>query len=477
MIRSGLFVFFGNALASLILFVRNVVLARMLPIEDYGIAMTFVIIVSAMELASNMASDRMLVQAPDGDGLPLQSTVQTLEIWRGIILGIGLFFLAAPIATFFRIPEATFAFQLLALVPPVRGLRHLDIFRLQRKKDFRGFVLVPLLAQSLATLMIVPLALWLNDYRAMLFSVLAQHAAMVILSHTFAKRPYRLRFEKELAVRIVKFGWPLMLNGALMFVVMNGDRMIVGNQFGPTELGWFSAAFTLALTPTLIIDKTLQTLFLPMLSRRRNTGRNFYEGAQVVQQMSLFAGVGFAVLMAIVGPWMFLLLFGEKFRPAVELLPLLCVAQGLRVSRSGPSTIAVATSQTTNPAVASAVRVASLPLAFLAAWVGAELHIIVLIAIAGEGLSYLTSVGLLQRRVGMSRKAMVIPLLATAISMALIILIVELRPEPTELGAIFTWTSLVLCLILAGNLIAMSDARRFMIRRFFAGKNPPAPDL
>ncbi|MCT4371043.1 oligosaccharide flippase family protein [Yangia mangrovi] len=475
MIRSGLFIFLGNALGALFLFVRNVFLARLLPLEDYGVAMTFAIIVAVLELASNMAGDRMLVQAEDGDDPRLENTMHLLEIVRGMGLALLLFVLAPPLADFFQAPEALPAFKTLALVPMIRGFRHLDIFRVQRRRDFRGIVMTPLLAQLIACLAVVPLAYWLQDHRAMMLSILIQHALMVLLSHVYAERRYGAVFDRDLVLRIVSFGLPLMINGALMFVVMNGDRLIVANRMGPADLGWFSAALTLALTPTLIIGKTLQTLMLPLLSRRRNAGAGFQEVVQVSLQLSLLAGLAFAVLMSIIGPWLFVTLFGTKFAAAVDILVLLCIAQGMRVARSGPSTIAVATGQTSNPMLASLVRVSVLPLALAAAvWLEADLQQIVLISIVGEVMSYLTSIALVRHRVGLRAGVMTWPLALAGASFALLVLITGISPIPADPRHIFSLRSLLLLVALLCSAMTMQDALRFLSLRLKRSAAPSA---
>ncbi|WP_353475848.1 oligosaccharide flippase family protein (plasmid) [Salipiger sp. H15] len=475
MIRSGLFVFVGNALGSLFLFVRNVFLARLLPLEEYGVAMTFAIIVAVLELASNMAGDRMLVQAEDGDDPRLENTMHLLEILRGMGLAVLLFLLAPVFADFFKAPDARPAFQTLALVPLIRGFRHLDIFRVQRTRDFRGMVLTPLISQVISCLAVVPLAYWMHDYRAMMASILLQHSLMVVLSHLYAERRYGLAFDRQLGLRIIRFGLPLMINGALMFVVMNGERLIVANQMGPSDLGWFSAALTLALTPTLIIGKTLQTLMLPLLSRRRNAGTGFQEAVQASLQLSLLAGLAFAVFMSIVGPWLFVTLFGAKFLAAVDVLVLLCIAQGMRVARSGPSTIAVSTGQTSNPAVASLVRVSVLPIALAAAvWFHADLHHIVLISIVGEVLAYLTSILLVRHRVGLAGGTMTWPLALAGANFALLILIYEVWPIPADPGHIFSLRSVLLLVAMLCSAMTMQDALRFLSLRLKQATPPTA---
>ena len=53
----------GQILAQSFALVRNVIIARLISPDDFGIAATFVITVSLFEMISNLAVDQLLVQA------------------------------------------------------------------------------------------------------------------------------------------------------------------------------------------------------------------------------------------------------------------------------------------------------------------------------------------------------------------------------------------------------------------------------
>ena len=471
MFRRSAFVFGGNIVATAFLFARNVFLARLLPIEDYGIAMTFVILVSAMELATNIAADRLLIQAKDGDDPALENTMHAFEILRGAALAVILFFLAGPLADFFRVPEAIDAFRMLALVPLIRGFRHLDMFRVQRAKNFGPFVKTPLIGQGIATLAVFPLVMLLPDYRTMLASILIQHLLFVVMSHYYAVRPYRIAWSRDFIRRILVFGWPLMANGLLMFLILNGDRMIVGNQFGPATLGWFSAAFLLSLSPSMIIGKTLQTLFLPTLSRRHQQERDFALGAQAAVQAGVIAGLGLAVILATIGPFVFLLLFGPRFEPAMSFLVLLGLMQGIRISKAGPSSISLASGHTTDPLTANLVRICALPVAVAVVVAGGTVTQLVAISILGEVAALLVALFLVNKRTGLTWRAWV-PILLLIGAVGALTVHISIGVEAAA-AAILNPDRLALLLVFLSAYFVARELRKMMRR---LGVREPAAD-
>lgn len=396
MLKSGLLLSTGNILVALLGLVRNVLIARLLSIDDFGIASTFAITMALVEMASNMALDRLIVQAKDGDAPVLQSTLHSIQMIRGIAGAAFFYLIAEPIAWLFGIPEAVWAYQLLAIVPFLRGCAHLDMFRFQREMRFMPFIWTQLTAQGFSTIAAIPLVFWLNDYSAMLYAILLQQLLYSLVSHLVAERSYKLSWDIPVIRRAIRFGWPILLNGILMFVIFQGDRIIIGSDIGITELGWFSAAFTLTMAPSLVIAKTLQGFFLPQISRQEVGSTEFKFLCSVTNQISCFVGLLYVILFATVGPAIFLILYGNKYEPALSVLVLLAVMQGVRISRVGLSTIAHSIAATKIPLVANLFRISVFPITWIIVIKTSNLLAVASIAAIGEGLALVATLYLLR---------------------------------------------------------------------------------
>ena len=443
--RGGLLLIASNATVSVLQLARNILIARLIGVEDYGVAATFAITMALIEMMSNIALDRLIVQDREGDGTRLQASVQALQVARGALGGAILFALAGPMARLFGVPDLVWAYQMLALLPFMRGFLHLDIYRAQRAMNFRPVAITEVSAYLLSTALGVWLALELRDYRAMLYALLAQQALLTLVSHLAAKRGYRLGWDRALVGRAFAFGWPLLLNGALMFGIFQGDRMIVASEIGLVELGWFSAAFTLALTPSLLAARTLQSFALPQLSKAQEDPTAFAPRAAATLEGGLFLGVGFAAAFALAGPPVFLTLFGADFAAALGIVALLGAMQGVRMAKAGPVIVATAKAHTKNPLYANIVRVLALPVAFVLVLRGGGVEAVIWAALGGEAASLAASLWLVRRRLGV-RLRPVLPALAVFIAAIGGIVYYGLAwpPDPARLFATHPAQALVL---------------------------------
>jgi len=419
MFKSGLILSATNITATFLGLLRNVLIARLISVEDFGIASTFAIAMSLVEMTSNIALDRLIIQARDGDKPMLQATAQAINAARGAIGAVVLFLAAEPLARFFGIPEIAWTYQLLALTPLIRGLAHLDLFRLQREMLFASFVRVELASQGLSTIAAVMFSLWLTDYRAMLYTLLLQQVIFTIATHTIAGRPYQWAWERAIVRRAIDFGWPLLVNSLLMFGIFTGDQFIVGSLIGMTELGWFSAAFALTLSPSIIVTKTLQSFFLPQLSKLQDEKDAFCQLATVTMQAAMLAGIVYLVLLVTVGSPLFITLYGSKYEPALAVFLWLAVMQCFRIAKAGPICVAVSKGKTTNPLIANTMRLLMFPCAALLVLNGSGMVTVVYLGIAGELLAFFMSIFLVRLSLRSNKLDLSSPILAFIVLCAL----------------------------------------------------------
>jgi O-antigen/teichoic acid export membrane protein len=422
MLRNGVILGTSNVAAALLSLGRNILIARLISVEDFGIASTFAITMSLVEMTGNIALDRLLVQKLDGDSTSLQATAQGLQALRGGIGAAVLLLIAGPLAAIFGVSAETWAFQTLALIPLMRGLSHLDMFRAQREMLFWPSMKVEVLSILGSTIATVPLALWFPDFRVMLYAILLQQALYTLLSHLVADRPYRWGWDGRIVRHALDFGWPLLFNGVLMFLTFHGDRILVGSLLGMKELGLFSAAFTITLTPTLVIAKTLNTFFLPLLSKVQADRNKFNNLYLVTTQAALLSGVVFAIFCAFAGPILMTWLYGAKYGTAATLIFWLGLMQATRIGKAGPAIVATAKAETKNPMLANIARILTIPIAWVAVRHGSEIATIVGLAILGEFLALLVSLHLLRSRLRLPVRMLAFPLIVSFLLLSAIAL-------------------------------------------------------
>lgn len=399
-------------------FGRNIILARMLGPENFGIGALFAITVSMLEMTSDLSVGQLLIQAKDGDKPEHQYTAQTFTFVRGVILGLLILAGAPLIARAFNVPEATWAFRWLAAVPLIRGTFNLDILRLQRDMRYGPDASSFFLSELVAFLAAYPVAVAVNDYSAVLWVVIIQLSVWTVLTHLFAKRRYRLGIDRAFFGRMISFGWPLIIDGLLLFGIMQGDKLLVATTYTKEQLGLYAAATMLTMIPATMLARIARSIALPLLSSAHTEQAKYATRYSMVSSglgvISALFGAGFSLL----GAWVIVLAYGSQFAGAAAVVAWLGVAQAIRILRIAPTTASMARADTRTMMYANSVRLTLLAPAVMAALGGAELAVIAMWAVVGEAMALVVMLEMVRRRQGLKAGMLWAPALVVAVAIA-----------------------------------------------------------
>lgn len=429
-LRGGTQLVLGSAANFALAFLRNMAVARLISVADYGIASTLMIAVGFVNMATNFGFGQLAVQNRAGDDPDFIAALKGLAVARGLMIAALLFAAAGPVARLFGQGDIVWAYQAIAAVPAITAFVHPDIQRLQRSMRFGMAMLNNLGALVLTLALTWPLAMWLGDWRVMLAIYLIAALTRLVLSHAMAERPFRIGFRRDVAWEGLRFGWPLTLSAIITFAAMQGDRIIVANQFGAFELGLFSAALVLTMSPALQTADILRTFFLPVLSRVQDEAEAFDHRAAFTLQTALCIGMLAILGFALAGPPVFALVYGPRYAAGTAYVGLLGIVFGLQLIRAGTTTVAMARGHTVNMLLANLVRLAFLPVALWAALTGGTVVQVIAIGAVGQLAGLAVSFTLLYARSRLGRPdRMALPLAFGILALALLALDIRLGPD------------------------------------------------
>ncbi len=414
----------GQVLGQIMAFLRNIIVARLLIPEDFGIAATFTLVVTMLEMVSNLSVDRLLVQAEDGDELEFQSTAHAFQVLRGLLVAAFVFLLAWPFSHFFGIPHTLWAFQCVALVPLIRGFVHLDPKRLHRRLDYWRDVVSELVPQLVMILIAWPLALWLNDFSTMLWLLVVQVVGMVLLTHALAERRYAWSLNYSVLKRMLTFGWPLLLNGLLLFLILQGDRFLIGSSLGMSTLAIYTVAFLITSIPAQVVTKVAAALLLPVLSKSQQEPNRFIARYTFTVQALCLIGSAMATVFLFVGHRIVVLTYGPQYDGVNSFIGWLAIMQSIRLLRVVPTIASMAWGDSLSILIGNIGRASFFPGVVVVALLHKPLVWIVLVACAGEVVALAILVFRLRKLyalpTGASLKPMVLTGLSTGLSFAVL---------------------------------------------------------
>lgn len=391
LLSGGMTLLAGHGAAQFIGLIRNLAVARLVSPDDFGLAATFAATLSVLEAASNLAWDKLLIQAPNGDEDSLLATVHTLNIVRGVLVAAAIFLAAGPLAAMFDVPSAQFAFEYLALVPLLRGFAHMDMSRLQRGLRFGPEVAVSLSSAALGTLIAIILAWVLQDFRAMLYGIIAQSLAFAMGSHIVAERIYRVGYRPQHIRQVIGFGWPLLLNGLVIVATSHGDRLLIGAQSGVRDLALYAAAIMLVEALRFLLSKVFGGLALPWLSAVQDQRDEFARRYLLFAAATAVTAIVFFLPGLTLGSTIVVVLFGSDYAGPVLLAVWVAYAGGVRFLRTWTIVTAMAIGDTKNVLIVNCVRPIGIVLGYFLLEAGYDFVAVAIAICAAEILSLAVS--------------------------------------------------------------------------------------
>lgn len=314
----------ANFAQLIILFIRSVLLARLLPVEVFGIyAFATSVVILSSEFANFGMGGAFLHRSPETQNEEQAAAIHfTLKSiftlsWSVLLIGGALVFASGQTQSAILILTATTAGLGMAQTAQLLLIRRVEHRRLA-------------ILQTLNALGTTVVALSLAWQGVTLWALLATDLVTLVLTLTFLYvwRPvWRPRFAwSSPTVRYyLRFGSRNFLAGALYRALDNVDDLWTGIFLGTTALSYYSRAYTFATYPRRIlaapVDAVATGTYAELKGDRHRLSQAFFRTNAILVRSGFFL----AGLLALIAPEFIRLLLGAKWLPMLEAFRLMLI--------------------------------------------------------------------------------------------------------------------------------------------------------
>jgi len=309
--------------------IRTVVLARLLMPEDFGLVGLALVAVATLEILTQPGLQTALIQKREAEGF--LDSAWTVQAIRGVVL-FGLLILSAPVvAALLDSQTLTPVLQVISLYVLIGGFGNIGILFFQKELELRKQFLYEFFSSLVDFAVSVFLAFILRDFWALVWGGLSGHLTRLGLSYLL--HPYRPRFRiAPCEVReLFAYGRWVFGSGILLFLIGQGDSLVVGKWLGVAALGFYQMASLIAYLPATEIANALYQVSLPLYAQMqedRERARRVYLG---ILQVSLVLATPLAVLIALLAPDVARVVFGPAWIPMAGAMQILSLAALVRI--------------------------------------------------------------------------------------------------------------------------------------------------
>lgn len=309
-------------------FIVQIVLARLLLPEEYGLIALITVFITFANLFVQSGFNTALIQKKDADKMDF-SSVFYLSLFVAGLLYVILFVTAQFIADFFREPQLVPLLRILSCTLFFGALNSIQNAYLAKNMMFKKLFFSSLgaIVVSGAIGVITAYSGW-GVWALVAQQLVNQFVVTIILWFTIKWRPSLLFSFKRVTV-LFSFGWKLLVSAVLCTLDRNIRTLIIGKNYSSDMLGFYNRGQQFPEIIGINIDGSIQSVLFPAFASHQDNLKKVKNMMRRAIMTSSFIMFPMMVGLAVVAEPLVKLLLTDKWVPAVPFLQISCAAEAL----------------------------------------------------------------------------------------------------------------------------------------------------
>ncbi len=329
MIHAGMWSVAGYGLSQIIRFGSNLVMARLLAPEYFGVMGIATVVMVGLTLFSDLGLRLNIIQSRRGHEPAFLNTAWAIQIVRGIVLWLiavvcGLALLGAqglavfPASSVYAHPVLPWVIGVLGLSTILAGLESTKMAEASRNLVLGRVTLIAIVSQLAGLLCMLGLVAFERSVWVLVAGGLVAAVVTTVLSHAWMPgTPNRWAWDRSAVHEIVHFAKWIFLSSIVGFFAIHGDRVLIGGLVDATTLGVYTIAFLMFSAVEQVISRIVSGVTFPAISeiareRREELKKNYYRIVGIVAPSS-YACAG---ALAVSGRPLVSILFDARYEQA-----------------------------------------------------------------------------------------------------------------------------------------------------------------
>jgi O-antigen/teichoic acid export membrane protein len=305
-------------------FCTNIILARLLTPEDFGIIGMLAIFVAVSATFIDGGFGSALIQKKNPTQVDY-STILYLNTVISVILYAILYFSAPYIAEFYQMDILCDVLRVMGITLIINALSYVQAVKLRKDMKFKKLSYVYLSASLTSFIVSIFMAysgfgvwslVWMNIINCAIASLLLWIVGDWFPSYIFSK---------EASKTLFGFGSFLLLSNLINTFCNNIQGLIIGKLFNASDMGYYSQAKKLNDIPATSISSIIDNVSYPVMAANQDNMKEFV--SVVSKFIRIIATISFPImtLLIILGRPLIIFLYSDKWENAVPYFQILCI--------------------------------------------------------------------------------------------------------------------------------------------------------
>lgn len=311
---------FGSHVAS---FVINIVLARLILPEEYGIMAVLNAFIAISQILLQGGLNTALIQKNTADEDDYFS-ITLVSLAFSVVLTLLIILLAPVVGIIYDDMSLVAPMRVMALVLIIQAFTSVYNARVVSNMQFNHLMRATLISAVISGSICIGLAYLGFGIWALVLQQILNFFLLTFLLMVQTRWIPHGKFVKEKAKSLFSFGWKIMLTNLITRGYVEITAMLIGKVFSPTTLGYYNRGKQFPQVVSDNIDGALQGVSLPVFSKQENR-QGIVSNLRNFMQVSTFFLYPILILLAILSRNIVLILLTEKWLPAVPFFIVWCL--------------------------------------------------------------------------------------------------------------------------------------------------------
>lgn len=321
--------FAERALAKAISFVIQLLLARLLMPEEYGLIALVTVVITICDVFVTYGFGNALIVNKDSDQLDF-STCFFFCIFLAVILYIGLYFASPAIAAYYREEGLTPILRMMGFRIPLAAINSVQHAYVSKHLRFKKFFFATLIGTVISGVVAVIMAYMGFGAWALVEQYLGNALIDTICLWIIVGWRPSWQFSFTRLKAIYSYGWKILAIGLIDTVYSRLRSLIIGRKYSSEDLAYYNRGYSFPSFGMRLIEPTVNSVLFPTLARCQDNQDQMRQITRRVLQVSTFIISPILMGLIVTARPLVLVLLTEKWLPCVIYLQIGCVANLFR---------------------------------------------------------------------------------------------------------------------------------------------------
>lgn len=288
-----------EVVAKLVAPITNLILARLLAPEAFGVVATITMIISFADMFTDAGFQKYLVQNEFNNEEDKNNSVN-VAFWTNLIISLilwgGIILFCDEIANLVGSPGLGIVIAISCIQLPLTSFSSIQMALFRRDFDFKTLFLVRIISICIPFIITIPLAIAGLSYWSLIIGTICVQLSNAVILTIKSKWKPMMFYDMKILRRMLNYSLWSLVEGISIWLSGWIDIFIIGGVLNSYYLGLYRTSITTVNLIFSLITSTIIPILFSTLSRVQNNDRDFklifYKNQKLASYLILPMGLG-----------------------------------------------------------------------------------------------------------------------------------------------------------------------------------------